>query len=483
MSKLARLLGLRRDRKQWENPRSSIGERRGVLQNGKYICWEAVRPVREAWITLRHEIMDYVQNSCKYGPALSLGIYMIGRTEDTATPKILICSTDLKARKEVRRAIMESGIMNNYPVIGLGDSAGFPIDLAPGDIKLTFPPNSNLGDEAMVLSSPVGNAFGRRLSIPRRDGSSFPPTTAGPIFHNDDKVYQLTVGHDVLERDDVALFETHSSSLDDCDFDGQSDSEDDDSSASKEKLLLTNETIPQGDDAFVAVHSKQKDAQIAAFDTSQYILDRSEDEDATLSHDQRISERLEPQSRQRRFSNLSDISRTSSLASIADSIFSLASGSSMSSIISTQGASDCLISVLREDTILQLLYQEALTKVAADRFERNLRRLLKQFAIDLLKEAENSQQRGAANFVRSRVRSSANIICSSLNRSGFKPVPKTLVTVEIPQEAAGDALDGSSESGDQEDDPTDLQQLEVFIINSRAFEKLRQNLRLLIYPE
>jgi hypothetical protein len=59
---------------------------------------------------------------------------------------------------------MESGIMNKYPAIGLGDLAS---DLAPGDIKLTFPPNTNLGDEAMVLSSPVGNAFGRRLSIPR----------------------------------------------------------------------------------------------------------------------------------------------------------------------------------------------------------------------------------------------------------------------------------------------------------------------------
>jgi hypothetical protein len=100
MSKLARLLGLRRDRKQWENPRSSIGERRGVVLNGKYICWEAVGPVHEVWITLSHEIKDSLLHSCKYGPAFGVGIYMIGRTEDTAAPKILIFSTNLKVRKE-----------------------------------------------------------------------------------------------------------------------------------------------------------------------------------------------------------------------------------------------------------------------------------------------------------------------------------------------------------------------------------------------
>ena len=51
-----------------------------------------------------------------------LEIYMIGRTEDSAAPKILICSADIMARKEVRRAIMGSGIMNSYPAIGLGDT-------------------------------------------------------------------------------------------------------------------------------------------------------------------------------------------------------------------------------------------------------------------------------------------------------------------------------------------------------------------------
>ena len=87
----------------------------------------------------------------------------------------------------------------------------------------------------MVLtSSPLDNAFGRRLFIPRRDGGSLRPATAGPILHINGKIYQLTVGHAFWEVEDFAPFETRSSSLDDCDFDGQSDSEDDDSCANLE---------------------------------------------------------------------------------------------------------------------------------------------------------------------------------------------------------------------------------------------------------
>src|SRR6266536_2490339 len=118
MKKVGRLFRFRRDRdrSQWENPRASIGEWRGPVRNGQYTCWEAVGPVRETWSRLSREIKDYIEASCKYGPALILEIYMIGRTEETASPKILICSMDVTARKEVRRAIMGSGIMNNYPL-------------------------------------------------------------------------------------------------------------------------------------------------------------------------------------------------------------------------------------------------------------------------------------------------------------------------------------------------------------------------------
>jgi hypothetical protein len=213
------------------------------MLNGRYTCWEAVGPVRETWKRLGPEIKDYVENSCKYGPSLSFGIYMIGRTEDRAAPKILICSTDLIARKEVRKAIHGSGILSRYPPIGLGDTGRLPDLMAREDIEPTFPSDLNLGEETVVLSSPLDNAFGRRLFIPRRDGVSLRPATAGPILHINDRIYQLTVGHAFLELDDNTLSETLFSSLDDCDFDGQSDLEDEDHCAKDKGNIVIKEML------------------------------------------------------------------------------------------------------------------------------------------------------------------------------------------------------------------------------------------------
>jgi hypothetical protein len=189
--------------------------------------------------------------------------------------------------------------------------------------------------------------------------------------------------------------------------------------------------------------------------------------------------------RQRRSSDISDISQASSLASIADSIFSFASASSMSSMMSTYGAGDRLIALLREDPVLRPLYQEGFAKISAEKLERNLRRLLKRFAVDLRKEAENLQQRCAAHFVRSRATNSAHIICSSLGGNETKMTPKLFL--HVPREAEAkeleDVSDNSSDSDNQDDELADLCKLEEFLVTSRAFETLRQNLRLFVYPE
>lgn len=64
-----------------------------------------------------------------------------------------------------------------------------------------------------------------------------------------------------------------------------------------------------------------------------------------------------------------------------------------------------------------------------------------------------------------------------------KPAPQSLMTIEIPQEAIEDVSNRRSESDNQEDEPADLREVEVFRVTSRAFETLRLNLRLFIYPE
>jgi hypothetical protein len=168
---------------------------------------------------------------------------------------------------------------------------------------------------------------------------------------------------------------------------------------------------------------------------------------------------------------ISQQSNASSLASITDSLFSLVSASSMSSIAGSQDAVDRLVSLLLEDETIKSVCNTALVTIARDRFERNLRRLLKEFAVALRKEAGSIQERRAAHFVHLRARNSAHIICDSLKK-------------ETTQRQDGNADEGlSEESGsDQSDDEVDdLQQLEAFIKASKAIEILRENLTAFVH--
>ena len=122
------------DKSRWKNPRESIGERIG-MRGGTDTCWQVVGPARSVWAKLGPEIKDYLENE-KYGPALSINIYMIGLSEATAAPEILVCSTDIKARRDVRKAIEESGILSDYPGIGVGEDDEPPDLLAQNDIDL-----------------------------------------------------------------------------------------------------------------------------------------------------------------------------------------------------------------------------------------------------------------------------------------------------------------------------------------------------------
>lgn len=92
----------------------------------------------------------------------------------------------------------------------------------------------------------------------------------------------------------------------------------------------------------------------------------------------------------------------------------MVSGSSMSSITGPQNAVERLVTLLLSDDFIKILCSEALFDLEQERFERNLRRLLKEFAVELRKEANSEQERHATQFVRLRARNSAYIICRTL---------------------------------------------------------------------
>ena len=78
----------------------------------------------------------------------------------------------------------------------------------------------------MVLTPPQDKPFGRRLFIPKQDGSSLRPATAGPILYINGKIYQLTVGHAFMEPGDFPLPQARPEDLELRDIANQKETED-----------------------------------------------------------------------------------------------------------------------------------------------------------------------------------------------------------------------------------------------------------------
>ncbi|TGO22329.1 hypothetical protein BPAE_0172g00100 [Botrytis paeoniae] len=196
--------------------------------------------------------------------------------------------------------------------------------------------------------------------------------------------------------------------------------------------------------------------------------------------------------------NSFEFSATDSVVSVADSIFSamsLATGSSMSSFSVSQTVTDRLVRLLLEDAIIKPLCEEALQEngMSRERFERNLSRLLKGFAVELRKEAQTREQRQAAHLVRFRARNSAHVICSTLwtekEQKGSKNVSDSsgaaLLNVEEEEMECDLDIDDDSDSASEssEDASDDFQHLELFVKDSKAFELFREKLRIFIHPQ
>lgn len=175
-------------------------------------------------------------------------------------------------------------------------------------------------------------------------------------------------------------------------------------------------------------------------------------------------------------SDISDITDTS-VTSVTDSLLSILSSSSTSSVAEPKAASERLVNFLLGDDIIHPLCIDGVNIITPDRFERNLRRLLNSFAVDLKKEATNQKEKYAAQFVRSRARNAAHIICNTVTPLSSKPrlASRRLAIVE--------ELSSSSDSERSEDAIDDFRQLEEFIKASWALGNLRERLRAFVYPK
>ena len=225
----------RQNKQRWPCPRDSIGA--WIRAIGKrHHCWAAIGPAREAFDQLGKEIKDYLE--CCSNPVqhtVTWSIYMIGRNRDSVTPTVIFSCSEPKPRKEIRRIIKESGILDKYPGIETGDSSSPPdfdklVLLAVGDIMENglLPSVAAKKVDRSILPE---NSFARTILIINYDGHSrsLRKSTAGGIVRFKDRVFYLTAAHPFAEATSLKPVDPENVAFE-CDFDGQSDtnSEDDD---------------------------------------------------------------------------------------------------------------------------------------------------------------------------------------------------------------------------------------------------------------
>jgi len=165
----------------------------------------------------------------------------------------------------------------------------------------------------------------------------------------------------------------------------------------------------------------------------------------------------------------------STVSSDTDSIFTDSGGSQSSLTSFTSGLSVAIAHLALDEFVTLLLGQATIGDLCAEallsqrlpveRLWRNLRRLLKSFAEDLMQEGIKDDEKAAATLFRSRT----SYILNGLRKQ----------------------LDQSSKSGNKSEEESEeekhiilpaLDSVRAFVLKSKAFLKLQQKLRNFIYP-
>jgi len=228
----------------WHSPEESLGAFVGPLHGGRYKCWEAAGRARAVFANLSAEIKEYLEASTiSTCDIISWSMYMIGRTPETAAPKVLICSINSKIRRSIRKSIEYSGIMDKYPGIGLGDTSTLPdrhvIRLLSRETIKTLLLLRKCEPELAVLVESTGpqsqdppksgkKINKRRAFVVDPADYSLRPITLGPIITAGGKSYLLTAAHAFSMKGNPSESKSqYQEAFDDCSFDGMSDDEDD----------------------------------------------------------------------------------------------------------------------------------------------------------------------------------------------------------------------------------------------------------------
>ncbi|KAJ4422067.1 hypothetical protein N0V82_003258 [Gnomoniopsis sp. IMI 355080] len=206
---------------------------------GSSMAWFAKGPALERYNdVIRPEILRILRHTKPpEGEDLFIKLYIIGRNEEKANPMVMICCYDKKTRDDAQDLVRESGLLDEDENSGFGlGSNKFPLetDGVPrnlGNDELQFPTTTSNTQarqsqqmiEVFGVSRP---GIGRKLAF-YQQGTMAQYATGGPIIRLGEDVYQLTVAHAMCKTSVEEVLPVDNSDLDDCNFDGQSDTEED----------------------------------------------------------------------------------------------------------------------------------------------------------------------------------------------------------------------------------------------------------------
>ncbi|OBS19851.1 hypothetical protein FPOA_11576 [Fusarium poae] len=216
----------------WPEPELSTG--RYIGEVGKDLCWVAKGPARDAFEILAPKIKAYLERSVEpVSSWVTWSIYMLGKSEKSASPTILFCCDVVAHRKQVRSAIKDSGILNEFPGI---KTAHMP---RPPD----FDQLVQLADDNIyhrpVLASLGSNLCGMPLFVEQSkdNGTCYKQATVGGIIRLSDKFYYTTAGH-VLGHDTATSYTEGEVSDDEFEIEEDDDEVDEVASTACEKPWL-----------------------------------------------------------------------------------------------------------------------------------------------------------------------------------------------------------------------------------------------------
>lgn len=249
---LSDMQGLRRALPFWPDPTDSMGYRVNTRTRriGRSAAWFPRGPALQKYnASIRPEIEGILNNiELPEGEKLIVKLYMMGRNEQRVNPIVMICCPDKSTRKEAEALIRESKLLERQQNSGFGlGSTAFPLETSfvpqPLGKGIYLDTNPSTEDALKVdvygLNEP---GIGRKLGFVAsgQSGWTVQYATGGPVVRLDGNLYQLTVAHATKPNSVSKAPLEQDWDADECDFDGQSDEEDD------EHLILSRGSLSPG---------------------------------------------------------------------------------------------------------------------------------------------------------------------------------------------------------------------------------------------